>query len=99
MVNDVFREAGIAAGNIKVRMTLSSPEFIVQMVQAGLGVGFASKWSVFTAVKDGTVKLVNVTGKAMKRHFFLVSLEKGAVSGSINTFREFMKEYKLFVPF
>jgi len=99
LVNDLFREAGIDARKIKVRMTLGSPELIVQMVQAGLGVAFASKWSVFTAVKEGTVKLVKLTAKTMKRRFYLVTLETGAVSGPVNTFREFMKEYKFFIPF
>jgi DNA-binding transcriptional LysR family regulator len=98
LVDGYLRDAGLDAGRIKVRMTVGSPELIVQMVQAGMGLAFASKWSVFTAVKQGMVKLLRVPGKKMKRHFYLISLdhEPPAVA---KTFRTFLKEYKFFIPF
>lgn len=99
LVDGFFHDAGIDARKIRVRMTLGSPELIVQMVQAGLGIAFASKWSVFTAVKEGTVKLLQIPGKRMKRHFYLINVEKENVPGAAETFREFIKEYKFFTPF
>jgi DNA-binding transcriptional LysR family regulator len=98
LIDEVFRGAGIDARKLKIRMTLGSPELIVQMVQAGLGIAFASKWSVFTAVKEGTVKLLRVPGKKMKRYFSLVRLEQEP-SAAAKTFREFIQGYKFFVPF
>lgn len=101
LVDDFFREAGTTARKLNVRMTVNSPELIVQMVQAGLGIAFASKWSVFKAVKEGTVKQLRVTGKKMKRHFYLIGTESNGVTAS-NTaaaFREFLKQYSFFVPF
>ena len=96
---DIFlREVGLDVGKIKVRMTLGSPELIVQMVQTGMGLAFASKWSVFTAVKQGMVKLLKVPGKKMKRHFYLVGLDHEP-SAVTKTFRTFLKEYKFFIPF
>jgi DNA-binding transcriptional LysR family regulator len=99
LADGFFRDAEIDARKIRVRMTIGSPEMIVQMVRAGLGIAFASKWSVFTAVKDGTVKLVKAPGKKMKRHFYLVVSDTVTPSGAVSTFREFIKEYKFFVPF
>jgi DNA-binding transcriptional LysR family regulator len=80
-------------------MTLDSPELIVQMVQAGLGVAFASKWSVFTAVKEGMVIPLKLPNKKMKRNFCLISIERELESASAKTFKEFIKQYRFFVPF
>lgn len=101
LANEFFREAGITAKKLNVRMTLGSPELIVQMVQAGLGIAFASKWSVFKAVKEGTVKQLRVAGKKMKRNFYLIGTESNGVPASTTAaaFREFLKEHRFFVPF
>ena len=79
-------------------MTSGSPELIVQMVRAGLGVAFASKWTVFTAVKEGTVKLLKMPGKKLIRSFYLVRVERES-SPPARTFHEFVKQYKFFIPF
>jgi DNA-binding transcriptional LysR family regulator len=101
LANDFFREAGVTARKLNVRMTLGSPELIVQMVQAGLGIAFASKWSVFKAAKEGTVKQLRVAGKKMKRNFYLIGTESNGVTVSTTAvaFREFLKEHRFFVPF
>ncbi len=98
LLDDYFRESGIDVRTIKVRMTLGSPEMIVQMVQAGMGIAFASKWSVFTAVKEGTVKVLKVPGKKIARKFYLVSAP-GELTTPAGTFREFIKQYNFFAPF
>ncbi len=94
-----FRDAGIDEKHIKVRMVLGSPDIIVQMVRAGLGIAFASKWAAFTEVKEGTVKLLRIPGKKMKRHFYLIGIERGAVSTAVGTFRDFIKAHSFFIPF
>lgn len=99
LVDDFFRNIGMDEKMIKVRMTLDSPELIVQMVQAGLGVAFASKWSVFTAVKEGMVIPLKLHNKKMKRNFCLISIEREPESVSAKTFKEFIKQYRFFVPF
>jgi DNA-binding transcriptional LysR family regulator len=99
MVDDFFRDMGMDEKMIKVRMTLDSPELIVQMVQAGLGLAFASKWSVFTAVKEGMVKPLRLPNKKMKRNFCLIGIERDAGSISARTFKEFIQHYRFFMPF
>lgn len=98
LVDDFFRTAGIDAKSISVRMTLGSPELIVQMVQAGLGIAFASKWSIFTAVKEGTVKVLKVPARKIARKFYLVSAPSELATPA-RTFREFIKQYSFFAPF
>jgi DNA-binding transcriptional LysR family regulator len=98
LVDGFLRDAGLDAGRIRVRMTLGTPELIVRMVQAGMGLAFVSKWSVFTAVKQGTLKQLRVPGKKMKRHFYLIGLDFEPPAAA-KTFRQFLKEYKFFIPF
>ena len=97
--DDLFREAGIAPEGIKISMTLGSPELIRQMVQSGLGISFVSKWSVFQAIKDGSIKVLNLRGKRLRRKFYLISLEEEPSAIAAKTFAGFIKEYRFFVPF
>jgi DNA-binding transcriptional LysR family regulator len=99
LVDDFFEVQGIDARRLNVRMTVGSPEFVVQMVRAGLGVAFASKWSVFSAVKEGTVKLLRLPGKKILRKFYIVTMDREPASAAARTFKEFIKQHRFFVPF
>jgi DNA-binding transcriptional LysR family regulator len=99
LVDDFLHAAGIELGDIKISMTLGNPELIVRMVQTGIGISFISKWSVFSAIKDGSIKLLNVAGKRLKRKFYLVSLHEEPLTIAARTFRKFLKEFKFFIPF
>ena len=98
LLDDYLRTLGIDPGNIKVSMILGNPELIVRMVQSGTGISFVSKWSVFSAIKDGSIKLLH-TGKRLKRKFYLVSFHEEPSTVAARTFRKFLKEYKFFIPF
>jgi len=97
--DELFREAGIVPEKIKISMTLGSPELIRQMVQSGVGISFVSKWSVFQAIKDGSIKVLNLRGKRLKRKFYMISLEEEPSAIAAKTFAGFIKEYRFFVPF
>ena len=99
LVDEFFRERGIDARRINARMTTGNPEFAVQMVQAGLGVAFVSKWSAFTAVKEGTVIVLRLPGKKILRKFFLVMAGREPACQPVKTFREFIIHHQFFVPF
>jgi DNA-binding transcriptional LysR family regulator len=99
LADGFLRDAGFDARKVKVRMTVDSPELIVRMVQAGSGLAFASKWSVFTAVKEGTVKLLKVPGKKMSCRVYLVRVDRGADPDAVDAFRNFIREYHFFIPF
>ena len=99
LVDDYFAAEGGDMRRLNVRLTVGSPEFVVQMVQAGLGIAFASKWSVFTAVKDGTVKVLRQPGRRILRKFYLVNMDREPASAAGRTFKEFIRGHRFFVPF
>jgi DNA-binding transcriptional LysR family regulator len=80
-------------------MTLGNPELLIRMVQSGLGISFVSKWSVFSAIKEGSINLLHLPGKRLRRKFYLISLHEEPSTVAARTFRKFLKEYKFFIPF
>ena len=84
---------------INILMTLGDPELLVQMVQSGLGISFVSKWSVFKAIKEGTIKILKVPGKRLYRKFYLIGLDEEPTTMVARTFLEFVKGYRFFIPF
>jgi DNA-binding transcriptional LysR family regulator len=69
------------------------------MVQSGMGISFVSKWSVFQAIKDGSIQLLNLPGKRLRRKFCLISMEKEHSTAATRAFAGFIKKYRFFVPF
>jgi DNA-binding transcriptional LysR family regulator len=98
-IDESFHHLKIDPKEIRVLMTLGSTELIVRMVQSGIGIAFVSKWSAFQAVKEGTVRILNLPGKKLKRKFFLIRAEKEPSSLTVRTFQEFIQGFKFFIPF
>ncbi len=98
-IEKLFHSMKIDARDITVAMVLGSPDLIVQMVQAGTGISCVSKWSVFRAVKEGSINILDVAGRKMKRKIYLVSPRDEDLSAAARTFREFVRKHRLFVPF
>jgi DNA-binding transcriptional LysR family regulator len=99
VIDDFLYALKINPEKLRITMTLGNPELIVQMVQSGMGVAFVSKWSVFRAMKEGSIRLIPLSGKKLIRKFFLVSLEKEPQSMVAKTFCDFIKEFRFFAPF
>jgi LysR family transcriptional regulator, transcriptional activator of the cysJI operon len=97
-IEDFFSGAEIDPNAILTSMTLGSTELIVQMVKSGQGISFVSKWSVFNALKEGTISILNVRGKRLFRKFYLVTIDREPVSMVSRTFFDFLKEYRFFKP-
>ncbi|MDP2753410.1 MAG: LysR substrate-binding domain-containing protein, partial [Nitrospirota bacterium] len=72
---------------------------IVQIVQSGIGISLVSKSSVFKASKEGSIKLIHISEKKLRRKFYLISLDGEPSTLVIKTFREFIKGYRFFMPF
>jgi len=98
-IDDYFHTAKIDAKDIKIAMTIGNPELSVQLVQSGIGISFVSKWSVFKAIKDGSINILNISGRKLKRKIYLVSVEKEPVTMTGKIFWDFLKEYRFFMPF
>jgi DNA-binding transcriptional LysR family regulator len=98
-IDDFFHTAKIDTREIKIAMTIGNPELSVQLVQSGIGIAFVSKWSVFKAIKDGSIKILDISGRKLKRKFYLISIEKEPETMTGKIFWEFLKEYRFFIPF
>jgi len=99
LIEGFLAKMGMTPERMKVPMVLGNTELIVRMVQAGMGISFVSKWSVFERIKDGSIKLLNVQGKKLRRKFFLVSTEREPSTAIAKAFVKFIKGYRFFVPF
>ena len=99
LVDTFLREIEMPPNALKISMTLGSPELILQMVKSGVGISFVSKWSVFQALKDGSIKLLQVPGKRLRRKFYLISIGKEPSTIAAKTFSHFLKGYRFFAPF
>ena len=97
--DELFREAGIDPERIKISMTIGSPELITQLVRAGAGISFVSKWSIFGAIKEGSIRLLNLRGGRIRRKFYLVSMEREPSTAATRAFADFIRKYRFFVPF
>ncbi len=98
-IDDFIHTLKIDPKGITVSMTLGNTELIVQMVQAGMGVSLVSKWAVFNAIREGSIKILNITGKKLRRKFYLISPDKEPSTIVSRTFKEFAKGYRFFAPF
>jgi DNA-binding transcriptional LysR family regulator len=98
-VDDLLQGLKIDPKDIKVLMTLGNTELIVQLVQYGMGISFVSKWAVFKALKDESIKVLNLSGRRLQRKFYLVSAEKEPTTIVARTFAKFVKGFRFFVPF
>ncbi len=97
-IDDFLNNFKIDPKEMKILMTVGNAEVIVRMVQSGMGVSLVSKWSVLNAIKDGSIKLLNLSDKKMIRKFYLATLDKEPSNIIVKTFKEFLKEYKFFIP-
>jgi LysR family transcriptional regulator, transcriptional activator of the cysJI operon len=98
-IEEFFQASKIEAKDIKVSMTLANPELIIQMVQSGLGISFVSKWSVFRAIQEGTIKLLKLSGKRLQRKFYMINMSKEPSTKTLSAFVEFVRGYRFFIPF
>ena len=98
-IDDFLTDMKIDPQKISIAMTLGNPELIIQMVQSGIGIAFVSKWSVFKAVKDESVRLLPVSNRKLRRKFYIASMEKEPSTMAAKTFLEFIRQYQFFIPF
>jgi DNA-binding transcriptional LysR family regulator len=98
-IDDYFMDSKIDPQKINIAMTLGNPELIIQMVQSGIGISFVSKWSVFKAVKDESVRLLPLSNRKLRRNFYIACREKEPSTMAAKTFREFIRQYQFFIPF
>lgn len=84
-----LRKAGLRQKDLRVAMELDSIVAIISAVEAGLGVGFVSEWSIRKEVRLGTVRVIPVEGLEIRRDFTLVRRLGSVPEGPAGAFERF----------
>lgn len=90
IVEQALEAAGVKTKDLFVRMQLDSTEGLLNAVEAGLGVTFASRWAVRNQLALGTLKLARVHQLKLSRSFSLAYPAGPEPSGSVASFRTFL---------
>ena len=81
----------IRPGSLQIVMELDSTEAIKSAVEAGLGVGFVSRWAIAKDTRLGSAfRIVPVKGVRFLREFLIVSGKQPDHGGVVADFRDFV---------
>ena len=87
-----LEKAGVKMKTLRIALALDSTESIKSAVEAGLGVGFASRWAIYKEVEMGTLHVVEIRGLRVLREFTLVYPSGPPPGGAAGAFRRFALE-------
>lgn len=93
VVEDALRGAGITLRNIRVRMELDSSEAIKSAIEAGLGIGFLSRWALKNEQRAG-IAVVSIDGFSIKRAFQFVYPHGPEPEGAASAFLRFARDFR-----
>ena len=92
VVETALAKAGFRLKAFKSVMDLDSTEAIKSAVEAGLGIGFVSRWAISKELELGSVRVAGVVGLTMSRHFSLITPTGPQPQGPAAAFRTFALE-------
>ncbi len=86
-----LKRSGLRLRQLDIAMDLDSTEAIVSGVEAGLGVGFVSRWAIGKEVRLGTLKVVRVQGLDIVRDLTLIRRSGASLDGAAGAFERFAR--------
>lgn len=89
VVETALEKSGLKLKAFRRVMDLDSTESIKSAVEAGLGVGFVSRWAISKELELGTLKVGQVRGLQIARDFSLVTRTGPELQGPAGAFRIF----------
>jgi len=89
VVESALEKAGLKLKSFKSVMNLDSTEAIKSAVEVGLGVGLVSRWAITKELELKSIKVAEIAGVRVTRHFSLISRVGPESSGARGSFREF----------
>jgi DNA-binding transcriptional LysR family regulator len=89
VVEGALEKAGVALKSFKKVMALDSTEAIKSAVEAGLGIGFVSRWAISKELELHALKVVQVDRIKVARHFSLALRAGPEPQGTAAAFRTF----------
>jgi DNA-binding transcriptional LysR family regulator len=91
VVEMALERQGLKHKSLRIMMELDSTEAIKSAVEAGLGVGFVSRWAMAKDLRLGThFKIVEVSGLRIKRSFSVAYTSGVEPIGLADEFRRFL---------
>jgi DNA-binding transcriptional LysR family regulator len=93
IVEMALERHGIKKRALNIVMELDSTEAIKSAVEAGLGVGFVSRWAIAKDLRLGrSFKIVEIKGLRMRRDFLIAVAKRPEAHGLALEFRRFISE-------
>jgi LysR family transcriptional regulator, transcriptional activator of the cysJI operon len=93
VVESALRKAGLSARKLNIAMELDSSEAIKCAVEAGLGVGFVSRWALQKERQLGSLGIVRIPGVRIQRKLNFVYAQGPKPAGIAGSFLQFAREY------
>lgn len=91
VVEMALEHHGVKPASLQVAMELDSTEAIKSAVEAGLGVGFISKWAIAKDARTGnSFRIVEVDDLRIKRELLMVFAPGPEPQGLVQEFRRFL---------
>lgn len=92
VVETALEKSSYKLKSFKNIMNLDSTEAIKSAVEAGLGIGFVSRWAISKELELGALKVAEVAGLRIARNFSLISRTGPEPQGPAGAFRKFALE-------
>ena len=89
VVETALEKSGLKLKAFKSVMDLDSTEAIKSSVEAGLGIGFVSRWAISKELELGALTTAQIRGLQISRHFSLVTRSGPEQQGASEAFRVF----------
>lgn len=87
---EILTKHGFLMENLEVEMELGSTRAVISAVQAGLGIGFVSRWAAAEALEAGKIGETAINGINMRRKLFLVRYSPGLASYAADAFFHYL---------
>jgi LysR family transcriptional regulator, transcriptional activator of the cysJI operon len=98
VLETALEKAGIARRDLNVVMELDSTEAILSSVEAGLGIGFVTRWAVPPRLPLGRIRTAPVKGRRTLRRFSLLYPAGPKPCGAAGDFRQLALEFPYVAP-
>jgi len=91
VVEMALERQGVKLNSLQVEMELDSTEAIKSAVEAGLGIGFVSRWAIAKDLRlDSSFRIVDVKGLRIERQFLVAHVSGPEQAGLAIEFRRFL---------
>jgi DNA-binding transcriptional LysR family regulator len=91
VIEMALERRGIKPNAMQIVMELDSTEAIKSAVEAGLGVGFVSRWAIAQDLRlDSAFKIVEIEGPRIRRNFLMTCAKGPAPNELVQEFRRFL---------